>query len=64
MWPLKKKARTRRMIKITLNDDQEFSGPMEGEVATSSWVHADLGNELVYFPQHRVRDIRVWFEVA
>jgi hypothetical protein len=48
------------MIKITLLDGQEFTGEMVGEVE-SPWIHVDLPNERVYFPQHRIVDVRVWW---
>ena len=51
------------MMKITLTDGQEFTGKASGDVGASPWVHVDIGTELIYYPLHRIRDVRTWSEV-
>ena len=63
MWPFKKQQSMRDMLKITLTDGQEFIGEAYGDVGASSWISVRLNYEKVFYPQHRVRDVRAWKEV-
>jgi len=63
MGPFKTKPRRKNMMKLTLTDGQEFTGKASGDVGASSWVQIDIGTEIIYYPLHRIRDVRTWSEV-